>query len=237
MRVLFLLVLLANLLFFVLYQGYFGKIIPDNREPERITLQVQPEKVHLLTAQEFTVQTMLSPDGLHQLPPETLLAILRDKACVQFGGFAGDDQQRIENWLTPLNLDEQVALLKVDEQVNWSVLIPPLKSRADADKKAQELRNLGINDFFIISDESEFRFAISLGVFKNEESAKAYLAKLNRKGVRSAKVTLRAVILNKLYLQFLKPDTALLEKLIAIKSSYPNQELRECPVIGSVIPK
>ena len=62
----------------------------------------------------------------------------------------------------------------------------PQGSKANADKKAAELKRLGIDEFFIISEDGPNKFAISLGVFKNEEGAKNYLEILAKQGVKTA---------------------------------------------------
>lgn len=73
----------------------------------------------------------------------------------------------------------------VAESNGWWVNIPALPNRADADKKATELRDLGVSDFLVIQDGPN-RNAISLGVFSTEKGAQDRLAELKGKGVRSA---------------------------------------------------
>ena len=91
---------------------------------------------------------------------------------------------------------ERFAKLKlsrkaVDAEVSgWWVYIPPQTAKSDADKKASELRNLGVTDYFTVQ-EGPNRFAISLGVFSSEKGAQERLAELKGKGVRSAKLTPR----------------------------------------------
>lgn len=69
----------------------------------------------------------------------------------------------------------------------WWVFIPPLSNRQVAIRKAEELRSLGVTEFFILNEGPQ-QFAISLGVFSRVETAEAYRAKLREKGVRSARV-------------------------------------------------
>jgi len=73
---------------------------------------------------------------------------------------------------------------------NW-VFIPPLPSKADAERKAGELKKLGVTEFFIVSEAGANQYAISLGLFSSEQGAKDLLEALKAKGVRSAKVGLR----------------------------------------------
>lgn len=73
---------------------------------------------------------------------------------------------------------------------HW-VYIPPLASKADAERKAGELKKLGVTEFFIVSEAGANQYAISLGIFSSEQGAKDQLDSLKAKGVRSAKVGLR----------------------------------------------
>lgn len=73
---------------------------------------------------------------------------------------------------------------------HW-VYIPPLASKADAERKAGELKKLGVAEFFIVTEAGANQYAISLGIFSSEQGAKDQLESLKAKGVRSAKVGLR----------------------------------------------
>ena len=90
-------------------------------------------------------------------------------------------------------LDKRFADFKLSrktvasESNGWWVYIPALPTRADADRKAGELRNLGVTDFFIVQ-EGATRHAISLGIFSSDKGAGERLAELKGKGVRSAVV-------------------------------------------------
>nr|MBP9655454.1 SPOR domain-containing protein [Rhodocyclaceae bacterium] len=71
------------------------------------------------------------------------------------------------------------------ESSGWWVYIPALPGKAEAEKKAGELRNLGVSDLFIVQ-EGTSRHAISLGIFSSEKGSSERLAELKAKGVRSA---------------------------------------------------
>ena len=78
--------------------------------------------------------------------------------------------------------------LVASEGAGWWVLVPPQASKAEADKKAVELKELGVDDLFVVHDTGAYRFAISLGVFANEKGGQERLAELKAKGVKSAKL-------------------------------------------------
>lgn len=69
--------------------------------------------------------------------------------------------------------------------------VPPLADKAAADKKAGELREFGITDYFIVQEAGANRYAISLGVFSSEKGGQDRLAEVKGLGVRSARLSLR----------------------------------------------
>ena len=60
-----------------------------------------------------------------------------------------------------------------------------------AERRAAELRELGVTDFYIMPADSALKYAISLGMFKTEAGAQALLAKLVKQGVHTARITPR----------------------------------------------
>ncbi|HEX5801864.1 MAG TPA: SPOR domain-containing protein [Azospira sp.] len=124
-------------------------------------------------------------------PVDTLAAAAKPvpEKCVAWGGLSTADADALE---AALGNERFAALRRVRHSVpeihSWWVFIPPLATRAEADKKAGELRRLGITEYFVVQDAGPNRHAISLGIFSSESAAEAHLNALRTKGVRSAKV-------------------------------------------------
>jgi hypothetical protein len=74
---------------------------------------------------------------------------------------------------------------------SYWVNIPPQGGKAGADRRAAELRELGLEDFFVVQDAGDNRFAISLGLFRAESLAQRQLETLQKRGVKGATVTAR----------------------------------------------
>jgi hypothetical protein len=108
------------------------------------------------------------------------------------------------------------------------VFIPPQGSRQAALKKAAELKSLAV-DYFIVQEEGESRWALSLGVFRSEEAAQARLDMLRDRGVRSAQVGPRETVVPKVWLQVKGVDAALESRLKDIARQMEGSELRGCP--------
>ena len=108
------------------------------------------------------------------------------------------------------------------------VYIPPQGDKDAADKKASELKRLGLSNYFIIQDNSNLRWGISLGVFKTEAAARNHLANLTQQGVRSARIGARSIVSSKMAYQLRNLDAAGKARLDSIKAGFPAQELRQC---------
>jgi hypothetical protein len=108
------------------------------------------------------------------------------------------------------------------------VYIPPQGSKEGADKKAGELKQLGVTNYFIMADTPAMRWGISLGVFKTEAAAQNQLAALMKQGVRTARVAPRMSGSKLLAFQFREVDADLQAKLEQIRAGHPNTESRAC---------
>ena len=149
-------------------------------------------------------------------------------ACVEIGNFNPDDAKRFAAQLKTAGLSERVKERSIQEVASHLVYIPPQTDRDGADKKASELRRLGITDFFIIQDNSPLRWGISLGVFKTEEAARNHLGMLVQKGVRTARIGQRSVTANLVAYQLRDLDAQKKWVIDKIKSGFPKQEERAC---------
>ena len=163
-------------------------------------------------------------------PPAAARAAPPILACVEIGSFVIADARRFEARLAALNLGDRQARrnLPGTEISSYIVHIPPMGSKEAADKKAAELRALGLTDFFIMSDNSPMRWAISLGVFKSETAAQTHLAALVKQGVRSARVTPRMSGSKLLAFQFRSVDAPLQANLEKIRADFPTAQTHSC---------
>lgn len=193
MRALVFLLVLANLLFFAYGQGYFGR--PDNPDAGRIQQQLNPDRIRIMargepptlrgTEKEAAVAAGNPPPTDKSLAPESSAS---PEGCVAWDELSIADANRLAGVLGEKFPDFRVARrAQSTESAGWWVYIPPLSSKADADRKVTELRRLGVNDYFIIQEAGPNRFAISLGIFSSEAAAGEHLAGLRAKGLKSAK--------------------------------------------------
>lgn len=108
------------------------------------------------------------------------------------------------------------------------VYIPAQEGRAGAERKAAELRRLGIADFYVMPESSALPNAISLGLFKTEAAAKARIGALIGQGVRSARIMARTASTDKLAFRLRDLSSAELAALTTLAAEFPLQTRHEC---------
>lgn len=166
-RVVFLILIFANLAFFVWTANYLGNG-ESGREPERLKNDLQADQL-IVSAQD--------------VPPPT-------QVCRRVGPLPLAEAERLKGALEARG-GARVAM-KPMEEANFWVYMPPLSDDNAVDRKVAELKRLGVTDFFVVTESGEYRNAISLGSFHDEASAQEFFDQLSKKGVRSARIEPRA---------------------------------------------
>lgn len=213
MKVLVFLLVLANLLFYAFTAGYFGR--PDNPDSGRVDQQITPERMRVVSRGEApsaapTPKATPAPESATVKPEEVTPApaptsaveeaapkvelvkeTVADKAdtapaCLAWRQLTVAEADKVAAMMGKRFADYKLSRKIVAGESNgWWVYIPALPGKPEADKKAGELRDLGVTDFFIVQDGTS-RHAISLGIFSSEKGGNDRLAELKAKGVRSA---------------------------------------------------
>ncbi len=114
--------------------------------------------------------------------------VVGKQSCMEWGEFSGAELQRAEKALATVKLNEKPKYRQVDYVSGYWVYIAPMKTRVLVDQKIAQLKERGVADYFVIQEVGAWQNAISLGVFKTEDAAKKYLAKLQQQGVRTATI-------------------------------------------------
>ena len=168
MRLFVLVLVLANLAFY----AWWRHIAPQDEtgEPARVARQIAPASLPVVPLARVNANPA---------------------ACREWGGFASADLARARQALQALAPGVPPSESLVEETAAWWVFIPPSGGRDIAQKKAAELKALGISDYFVVQEEGPARWAISLGIFRSEELARARLEALREKRVRTAQLGTR----------------------------------------------
>ena len=207
MRLLFLIFLLLNAAAF----GYIRFAESRTGAANQIALlQIAPDKMKLLKP------GAPQPERKDAASPQPGLV------CLEWGAFAVYEMVKATAALEKFALGDKVA--QRDAGDSYWVYIPPLKTQADADKKAGELKAHSVTDFYVVQDNEQWRFAVSLGMFKTEEAANNYLVQLRQKGVRSAVAGPRGAKTSMFVIR--DPGDAVAAKIAALKAEFPNAQLK-----------
>lgn len=210
MRALFLLLIAVNLGF----HAWTRQIDPreEGRDPEPLARQIEPEKLRIVPPE----------------PPRAKIAARHKPGCVEWGSFSITEAPRAELALAPLALGARLAQRRDEETAHWWVFLPPQGGRQNAQRKVEELKKLGVEEYFVMQEEGRLRWAISLGVFRTEEAARARLEALQAKKVRGTQLGERETQVSKVWFQVRDADSALLAKLKELAQGLAGSELREC---------
>lgn len=186
------------------------------------------------------VEQQLNREAIRILTPEQVAAGRREPtklvACMEFGGFSSADAPRVEGQLATLALGTRLSQHRIDETAGWWVFMPPQGAREGAQKKVAELKRLGVEEFFILQDDPKFQFAISLGVFRTEEAARARLEALRARGVRTAQVGPRAMAVQRVVYEIRAVDESTLARLAGLKAEFAGADLKECARPAAAVP-
>lgn len=233
MKTLVFLLVLANLLFYAFSAGYFGR--PDNPDAVRVEKQVLPERMRIVSRGEAPVTPAkvaepVKPEVVAEAPkPEPALKVEESApVCLAWEHLPPVDAERVASVLSSKFAEFKVVRrVEAGEGNGWGVFVPPLAGKADAERKATELRQLGVTDYFIVQD-GPIRHAISLGVFSSEKGAQERLAELKEKGVRSARVMPRPGKDSTVNVQATGPASARDALLAAIGKAVPKTDVVGC---------
>jgi hypothetical protein len=219
MRTVFFILALVNVAF--LAYSWVGGGAEANGDAQIVGQQLNPEKIRLLAPEQVSALTRKA-EAIKLDAPKAA------GVCVEWGALQGGEALRAAQALEPLALGAKLTQRKQEEIATYWVYIGPLSSRQSATQKATELKRLGVDDYFVVADDPKWRNAISLGVFKSEEAAKARLDALRAKGVKSAASGARETQLGKTYFQVHDANASVTATLNELKQGFAGTEVREC---------
>ena len=192
---------------------------------------IQAEKLKILSEKDLAAMPKIVapvPEIVAQTP---VLVTQGATSCYKWGNFTKTNLPAAQVVLVRLGLQSVINQeAGVDEDRRFWVYYPPLKSAQLAQEKADEIRAMGVDELFIVQD-SQWRNAISFGLFQDEQLASTLLNDLLEKGVKGATKALRSPgkSLNSLLVKAVSPETAL--ELHKVKPEFVGTELAPaaCP--------
>mgnify|MGYP003618368677 FL=1 len=221
LRLTVLLLLLANGLYFAWSQGLlqdYGLAPAQQSEPQRLSQQLHPERIRLLSADELKRQ---------DAQVAAAAAAQRSAECLQAGLFTDAQVAALRPALGALPSDSWVFEAGV-EPARWIVYMGKYTDNELMNKKLAELRGLNIR--FEPLTSPALGPGLSLGGFPTEVQAKAALDQFAQRGVRTARVVQERAETRGQWLKFPQVDAAFRQRLEAGKASLlGGSALRACP--------
>ncbi|WP_341744135.1 SPOR domain-containing protein [Azonexus hydrophilus] len=230
MKILVFLLVLANLLFYAFSTGLIDT--GGSNESNRVGLQLHPERIRIVASGEPPAPAALQAAPVEPVPAEVATTEVVAEAvapvCLRWASLAKVEAERVGRVVGGGFADFTLAQAAVaGEGSGWWVHMPPQANRAAAEKKAQELKALGVSEYFIVQ-EGASRNAISLGIFSTEKGAQEHLAKLKAQGVRSARVGARPDKDGNLQVELRGPAGRKDALLAALAEALPKSPPKDC---------
>jgi len=207
MRWLFFLLLIVN----AALGGYlYLQDTRPNSDARMIDLQMNADKIRVI------------PE-----PPRPKRAERAERtACLEWGSFGDLELERVRAALSAAGLAERATESKSAVTANWWVYMPRQRSRARMERKANQLRELGVTDLETITEPGRWQYAISLGMFRKEISARSYVDLLKATGVRTAVVAEREQQVLQTTLTIRAPSTLESTRLVELAANFPGSDMR-----------
>ena len=178
------LVVLLILLNGALFSYFKWGVHPVEAPPQP---EIEPYRLSLLSEQQLAQlkkKETVAPAPAEAGSPQVVGPIVAAQ-CFTWGSFIAQDANKAKSELDKLGIENAAQHPTPQEAIRYWVYIPPRKNQQAAQTKVDELKALGIEDTYIVQ-EPKWRFAISLGLFKEETLATKFLEDLLKRGVKSA---------------------------------------------------
>ena len=215
LRLVVLALILANAGYYAYSHGLlaaYGLAPVAQAEPQRLTQQIKPGMLRILNLQEAT--QLDSPT-----PPSQALANARNMTgvleCLQVGMFNEEQIVVLRDKLVSTFPQNSWVIENALVPARWLVYMGKYNSDASVLNKKSELRGLGVS--FEALNNPLLEPGLSLGSFKTQPEAEAELARIARKGVKTAKVMQERAEQRGQRLRLPAVDAALRGQLDAIK--------------------
>lgn len=186
--------------------------------------EIDAEKLKVLSAKELeTTPKKQAPPAVAEAVPEKTPDA--PTGCYKWGNFTTTNLPSAQVVLVRLGLEGAVNQESIASQdKRFWVYYPPLKTAELAKQKAEEIKALGVDELFIVQD-SQWRNAISFGLFSDEQLASGLLSDLQAKGLKGATKALRnpGKALSSLLIKGVSAENAL--ELHKIKHEFLGTEL------------
>lgn len=179
LRLFVIVLVLVNLALLVQLQGWFGGGAAPS-SAERRAAPLHPERIRLRSTAPY-----LPPAS----PPQA--AAPAEAACLRIAGLKRDTLARLRQ-----RAGEQAEAVEVAEQAtgggrSFWVHLAPAANRVEAERRAAELKALGVTDLYVTPETHAKPHTVSVGLYKDEAVARETVQRLANMGIRDVELELR----------------------------------------------
>ncbi|MFT4102410.1 MAG: hypothetical protein QM674_15495 [Burkholderiaceae bacterium] len=177
MRRVLLLLIVANTLAFLWWRGSVDDFLGSPREPDRVARQINPDALKIVPPSRTP-----GADGRSDAAAP--------RACIELGPMEEARAARLREFIDGTDGVVTGRAEPIESQAVWMVYANAAESVSAGQRRVAELQRAGIMDIYLMPD-GPFRNAISFGLFRTEEAARAHGQALGRQGVKGVRITRR----------------------------------------------
>ncbi len=211
MRVLLVALLLAN----ALMAAALYLHVPEGPEAGLLQQQIEPQKIRIVPPEEARSSTTSRAPAAPAL-----------EACLEWSGFGREDADRARARLDNDGLGAKISTRTGEQPSSYWVYLPPAANREETNRRIEALKTKGLADYFVVQDAGRWRNALSLGLFRSEESAQKFLDEVRAKGFDYAELREGGPKAEALTLVIRDPTDAEAARVAALRADFPGTELK-----------
>ena len=203
--------------------AYFnvGFILPG--KPEIKLSEIHPDKIKILSQSEIDSLPKKTEPAAPTAPAITPEPVAM---CFEWGIFSDASLAKAQKALAKVDIQATLREQDTAHPKRYWVYRPPAKSTVEAQKRAAELKALGVEDLFIVQ-EDKWKNAISFGIFEDELLADKLMQELKAKGVKNIEKAPRSNGKGLHSLIFSKLNENEITELNKLKPDFPMTTLKE----------
>lgn len=207
LRLLVVLLVLANLGFYAWTQGMLDNVVgvrsQGDREPDRLSRQIKPETIRVLPASAVTAAVAVTAEAA--------------PVCLEAGPYSPAQIAAAEGVLQTVLPSGSWSSFKTDAPAAWIVYMGKYPNREALQKKADELKRLRISYEEVHGTSAELDDGLSLGRYDNRAAADKALAEVAQRGVRTARVA-NLPVTSQHHLRVERADATLQARLAGLRA-------------------
>ena len=243
LRLIVLLLILANVLYYVWSHRVLGELgwgKAEQTEPHRLQQQIQPERIRVLEVNEIPgqnqniqIQTQVAMPAAAAATavetPKSTTAALSPTAstqCLQSAAYSDQQIEALRGKLAALLPVNSWQFEDITSQPNWLIYMGKYANNSMFELKKAELKKMQLA--FSPINDGPMALGISLGQFPTQAQASQALTALNKRGIRTAKVVQEIVAGKRYRLVLPAIDTNVIPKINALTATAAGQALKPC---------